>query len=141
MRILLLHIFLFCTFIVVAQDDPDLKEPSKESWQYHEQRLKITTPPYGLAKVKQLVNTISETEGLVAISITDAEKKKDALVFEPGLEELRWKNDPTACWRFPNGISRGGIDDKMDHPVTCISYTDIIAYCQWAKVRLPTLDE
>jgi formylglycine-generating enzyme len=72
---------------------------------------------------------------------TDAERRHTAMVFEPGLEEFRWINDSTACWRYPNGISRGGIEGKMDHPVTCISYSDIQAYCAWAKVRLPTLEE
>ncbi|HMR92145.1 MAG TPA: SUMF1/EgtB/PvdO family nonheme iron enzyme [Chitinophagaceae bacterium] len=73
--------------------------------------------------------------------VTDAEKRKNAMVFEPGLKEFRWLEDSTAHWRFPNGISRGGIEDKMDHPVTCISYADAIAYCKWAGVRLPTLQE
>lgn len=73
--------------------------------------------------------------------ITDAERYQNAMVFTPGLEEFRWLEDSTAFWRYPNGIERGGIEQKMDHPVTCISYTDIQAYCQWAKLRLPTLDE
>lgn len=73
--------------------------------------------------------------------ITDAERRHDALVFEPGLKEFEWINDSTAYWRYPNGKSRGGIEHKMDHPVTCISYHDIIAYCKWAGVRLPALDE
>ena len=73
--------------------------------------------------------------------VTDAEKKHNALIFIPGLQEFQWKEDSTACWRYPNGISRGGIDDKLDHPVTSISYTDILAYCKWAGVRLPTLEE
>lgn len=73
--------------------------------------------------------------------ITIAELAHNALVFEPPLEEFEWNQDSTAYWRFPNGKSRGGIDNKMDHPVTCISFTDILAYCQWAGVRLPTLDE
>lgn len=72
---------------------------------------------------------------------TDAERLKNAMVFEPGLNEFEWLNDTTAYWRYPNGINRGGIEDKMEHPVTCISYKDILAYCKWAKVRLPTLDE
>lgn len=72
---------------------------------------------------------------------TDAERDHKAMVFEPGLAEFRWINDTTAYWRYPNGISRGGIEDKMDHPVTCISYSDIVAYCKWAKLRLPTLEE
>jgi sulfatase modifying factor 1 len=73
--------------------------------------------------------------------ITDAEKHHNALVFEPGLGEFRWKTDSTAYWRFPNGKSRGGITNRMNHPVTCISYHDIQAYCTWAGVRLPTLEE
>lgn len=72
---------------------------------------------------------------------TDAEKYHNALVFEPGLDEFEWMEDSTAYWRFPNGISRGGIENKMDHPVTCISYSDIMAYCKWANVRLPSLEE
>jgi formylglycine-generating enzyme len=73
--------------------------------------------------------------------VTVAEMAKNALVFEPPLKEFEWKEDSTASWKFPNGIHNGGIDQKMDHPVTCICFTDIMSYCQWADVRLPTLDE
>lgn len=73
--------------------------------------------------------------------ITDAEKKHDALVFAPGLKEFDWMEDSSAYWRYPNGTSRGNIENKMDHPVTCISYADAIAYCKWAGVRLPGLEE
>lgn len=73
--------------------------------------------------------------------ITDAERFQNAMVFEPGLKEFKWLNDPTAYWRFPNGKSRGGILQKMKHPVTTISFHDALEYCKWAKVRLPTLDE
>ena len=73
--------------------------------------------------------------------VTDAERKHDALVYRPGLKEFEWATDSTACWRFPNGVSYGGIAGKMNHPVACISYHDIMAYCKWAGVRLPTLDE
>jgi sulfatase modifying factor 1 len=72
---------------------------------------------------------------------TDAERLHNALVFEPGLADFRWLEDSTACWRYPNGRSRGGIEHKMDHPVTSISYTDALAYCEWANVRLPSLEE
>lgn len=72
---------------------------------------------------------------------TDAEKYKDALVFHPGLEDFEWLEDSTANWCFPNGLDSGGIENKMSHPVTCISYADALAYCKWAKQRLPTLDE
>ncbi len=73
--------------------------------------------------------------------VTDAERFHNAMVFEPGLAEFRWIKDPTGSWLHPNGKSRGGIEGKMDHPVTSISFHDALAYCRWAKVRLPTLDE
>lgn len=72
---------------------------------------------------------------------TDAERFHNAQVFHPGLKEFRWITDTSAYWRFPNGKLPGGIEKKMNHPVTTISYRDILAYCSWAGVRLPTLDE
>jgi len=72
---------------------------------------------------------------------TDAERLHNAMVFEPGLNEFEWENDSSAYWRFPNGISRGDIENKMNHPVTCISFSDAMAYCRWAGVRLPSLKE
>ncbi|WP_245952570.1 SUMF1/EgtB/PvdO family nonheme iron enzyme [Chitinophaga skermanii] len=73
--------------------------------------------------------------------VTLAEKHHNAMVFEPGLAEFRWIQDTTAYWRYPNGITRGGIEHKQQHPVTTISYKDAQAYCQWAGYRLPTVDE
>lgn len=72
---------------------------------------------------------------------TDAERFKNAMTFRVGLKEYEWERDSTAYWRFPNGVKNGGIQDKMDHPVTCISFHDAEKYCEWAHVRLPTLDE
>lgn len=73
--------------------------------------------------------------------VTDAERRHDAMVFEPPLAEFRWIHDSTASWRYPNGRKRGDLVGKDDHPVTSISYADALAYCLWAKVRLPSLDE
>ena len=87
--------------------------------------------------------TNSEFEAFVKATgyVTDAERHHNAMVFEPGLKEFRWIQDPTATWRFPNGKTRGDISKKADHPVTCISFHDALEYCKWAGVRLPSLDE
>ncbi|MCD0490101.1 formylglycine-generating enzyme family protein [Pedobacter sp. MC2016-14] len=94
-------------------------------------------------KISNTELTNAEFENFVTATnyITDAERLKNAMVFKAGLPEFRWINDSTAYWRYPNGISRGGIKDKMNHPVTTISYNDIQAYCKWAKVRLPSFEE
>jgi sulfatase modifying factor 1 len=89
----------------------------------------------------ELTNAEFEKFVLATNYRTLAEQHHNAMVFEPGLAEFRWLQDSTAYWRFPNGISRGGIVDKMDHPVTCISFKDVLAYCAWADCRLPTIEE
>ena len=73
--------------------------------------------------------------------VTLAERNKDSFVFRLGLDEFEWTQDSTANWRFPNGVAYGGIEDKMNHPVTCISFIDAEAYCKWANLRLPTIEE
>ena len=73
--------------------------------------------------------------------VTDAEKYNGAMVFDKSLPDYEWKKDSTANWKFPQGKSKGGIKDKMNHPVTCVSFNDAMAYCDWANVRLPLLAE
>lgn len=101
---------------------------------------KVTTTGFQISTT-ELTNTDFEKFVHSTGYVTDAEKYKNAMVFVPGLAEFRWLKDSTASWRYPNGKSRGGIEQKMDHPVTTISYHDAEAYCKWAKVRLPSLDE
>lgn len=73
--------------------------------------------------------------------LTEAERLKNAMTFYVGLDEFEWVEDSTANWKYPFGIDAGGIEDKMNHPVTCINFYDVKAFCKWAQVRLPTLDE
>lgn len=48
-----------------------------------------------------------------------------------------WAFTPGANWRQPQGPG-SSIEDKMDHPVTCVNYDDAAAYAKWAGKRLPT---
>jgi sulfatase modifying factor 1 len=101
-------------------------------------KVKVNT--FYIAKTE---TTNREFEKFISVTAykTDAERMHNAMVFQPGLKEFEWIEDSTAYWRYPNGVSRGGIENKMNHPVTCISYSDIQAYCKWAGVRLPSLQE
>ena len=48
-----------------------------------------------------------------------------------------WAAVEGACWRRPEG-RESGVDDRMDHPVTHVSWHDAWAYCRWSGTRLPT---
>ena len=101
---------------------------------------RVTVASFFISKTE---TTNQEFEAFVSATSykTDAERMHNGMIFQPGLSEFEWIQDSTAYWRFPNGVSRGGIENKITHPVTCVSYSDILAYCTWAGVRLPTLDE
>ncbi len=103
-------------------------------------KRKISIAPFQIA-IHEVTNADFQAFVTATGYKTFAEKRHDAYVFYPGLAEFRWKEDSTAYWRFPNGVTDGGIEAKMNHPVTCICFLDALAYCEWAGVRLPTLDE
>ena len=82
--------------------------------------------------------------------VTDAERFGWSFVFKdfvsPEVEgrvtqvvqgsEWWWRVDG-AYWRMPEGTG-SGVEDRADHPVTHISWTDAMAYCDWIGGRLPT---
>lgn len=42
-----------------------------------------------------------------------------------------------ADWAHPRG-PQSDVKQKANHPVTCVSWADAVAFCRWANVRLPT---
>jgi hypothetical protein len=69
MKLFLPFIFLLCSFSLLAQGDGEWKPASKESEAYHDLRVRPSIPPYGLAKVRELVNKLkSDDDGNQALN-------------------------------------------------------------------------
>jgi formylglycine-generating enzyme required for sulfatase activity len=48
-----------------------------------------------------------------------------------------WHDIESACWHAPQGAG-STIVDIPHHPVTHVSYTDALHYCDWSNTTLPT---
>ncbi|CDZ37085.1 Sulfatase-modifying factor 1 [Neorhizobium galegae bv. officinalis] len=80
--------------------------------------------------------------------VTESERFGSSAVFAPLLGDIRlatggvagtpwWMRIDHATWRQPEG--RGSsIDDRLDHPVTHVSWNDALAFAKWVGGRLPT---
>lgn len=68
---------------------------------------------------------------------TQAETFGDAGYFD--FKTGEWTLKKGANWQFPLG--KDTLSAPLDHPVTQVSWNDALAYCKWAKKRLPKSEE
>ena len=81
--------------------------------------------------------TYSQFEAFIVDTgyITDAERYGWSIV---QVNVYDFTTIDRATWRLPDGEHTV---DSPSLPITQVSYNDAIAYCKWAKVRLPTYAE
>jgi sulfatase modifying factor 1 len=68
---------------------------------------------------------------------TQAEEFGDAGYFD--FKTGEWTLKKGATWQFPLGKDTAAA--PLNHPVTQVSWNDAVAYCKWAKKRLPSSQE
>lgn len=88
-----------------------------------------------------LVCLPSEKFGWSFVLELHATERAKALTNSSVKEASHWLACPQAYWRTPLGPG-SGIKDRLDHPVTHVSFNDAKAFCKWdGGKRLPTESE
>lgn len=93
---------------------------------------RLYLPAYRLARTPA---TVAQFEAFVDATgyQTTAEQQGFAWTYN-GVE---WAKVEGAAWMHPRGPA-DHVQEKAQHPVTCISWHDAVAFCGWAGVRLPS---
>jgi hypothetical protein len=87
----------------------------------------LVLKPVSYSEFEEFINETKYT--------TDAEKYGWSIV---QIDVNNFKKVDNANWRKPDGINKV---DSNQLPVTQVSYNDALAYCKWAKKRLPNYNE
>ena len=109
------------------------KRVDKSAWDDETPQHRVYLPEYRIARVPV---TVAQFVAFMAANPgyrTTAEQQGSAWNWT-GSE---WKWIEGANWAHPRGPG-SDVRAKQDHPVTCVSWHDAVAFCKWADVRLPT---
>lgn len=108
------------------------KSKDKDAFEWELPQHRMHLPDYWIAKtpvtVAQFAQFVKATNHK-----TTAEIEGKAYVYDGS----KWDWVEGADWAHPRG-PKSNVMQKANHPVICVSWTDAVAFCQWAKVRLPT---
>ena len=108
---------------------------------------RVTLDPFWIDPVAVTNERFSEFVAEIG-HVTDAERYGWSFVFAGFLpdefpaasavaEAPWWRQVFGADWRHPEG-PRSTIADRTDHPVVHVSWSDAVAFCEWAGRRLPS---
>lgn len=108
------------------------KAKDKDAYKNELHQFSIELLEYRIARVPVTVAQFAQFVKVTNYK-TRAEKEGSALIHTG--EELEWVEG--ADWSHPRG-PQSDVKQKEDHPVTCLSWHDAMAFCEWARVRLPS---
>jgi formylglycine-generating enzyme required for sulfatase activity len=92
----------------------------------------VYLPEYRIARVP-----VTVAQFAAFIKATDYPTTAKAQGSAWGYTGSGWDSLKDADWAHPRG-PQSNVLAKQDHPVTCVSWRDALAFCRWAGVRLPT---
>ena len=92
----------------------------------------MTLPAYRISRVPV---TVAQFAAFVQATgyVTSGEKAGWSYVWGGA----QWERRQDASWRTPYGPG-SDVNQKGQHPVTCVSWMDALAFCAWAGVQLPS---
>ncbi|MEZ4863324.1 MAG: SUMF1/EgtB/PvdO family nonheme iron enzyme [Caldilineaceae bacterium] len=108
------------------------KEKDKDAFDDELPQFRLNLPEYQIARYPVTVAQFAQF-----ITATNYQTTAEQQGYAYGYTGSKWKVIMGAYWVRPRG-PKSTIEQKMEHPVTCISWADAVAFCHWAKVRLPT---
>ncbi len=114
------------------------KHKDPDAWDDELPQHTVTLPAYRIARTPV---TVAQFAAFVKATgyQTDAEKRGQAYVYTGST----WDWVKGANWQHPRG-PESDVRQKQDHPVTCVTWQDAIAFCAWASevtgttIRLPS---
>jgi formylglycine-generating enzyme len=128
----LFAIIVVAFFIIKSRNEPQLLAPEGMAYVKGNEKIK----PYFIDKtpvtVEQFRKFIEATHYK-----TESEKFGDSGVFD--FKTGEWSLVKGANWQYPQGQLNAKAPGN--HPVTQVSWNDAVAYCKWAKKRLPIKTE
>lgn len=96
----------------------------------------VTNADFGLFIDATGYRTEAELFGFSAVFHQVVEAEASDIMGRPS-ETPWWVGVRGADWLHPEG-ARSQVEDRADHPVVHVSWTDAQAYCRWAGRALPT---
>jgi formylglycine-generating enzyme required for sulfatase activity len=108
------------------------KSKDKQAHDNETPQHKLYLPEYRIARVPVMVAQFAKFVEATAYTTT-AELRGSTRVRTGS----KWEEVKGANWAHPRGPD-SDVKQKADHPVTCVSWHDAMAFCEWAGVRLPT---
>ncbi|MCB0051976.1 MAG: formylglycine-generating enzyme family protein, partial [Caldilinea sp.] len=114
------------------------KRKDGQAWDSEQPQHMMTLPAYRIARVPV---TVAQFAAFVEATgyKTDAEKDGKAYSYTGS----KWDWVQGANWRHPRG-PESDVRQKQAHPVTCVTFRDVVGFCEWASrvtgttVRLPS---